>query len=131
MPDVQTIREARVIVGIELARTSIDPAQCQVEEWGAPLPGDPDAIETYAERHDPRYVVFASDGGRFLVRLCDGVDDVWEALRLIPRRFGEPWGKVPHWVYSLANVIPVEGSHPGRSSNQHYQCIPVDMTDLF
>jgi hypothetical protein len=129
--DNQTIREARVIAGIELAREAINPEGCLAEEWGAPLPGDPDAIEAYAERHDPRYVVFASDEGSRLVRLCDTESDVDDVLRMIPGVFGSARRYVPHSVYSLANVIPVAGSHPGRSSNQHYSCIPVDMTDIF
>ena len=130
--DDQTKREARVIAGIELAVTYISPDECMVDEWGIPLPGDPDAIEAYAEAHDPQFVVIAINDVSRLVRLCDTEGQVRDVLKSgLPARFDAALADIPIQVHSLAKVVPVDGSHPGRSSNQHYQCIPYEVTDLF
>jgi len=125
---------ARIAAAVERAAEVIDPSHCFSDEWGAPLPGDPDAIEAYARRHQPRYLVYATHRNGNLVRLCDTITEVKDILYGgdgLARRFADDLLNIDRHIYVLGEVTPVEGPHPGREGVQHHECVLRDVTDDF
>lgn len=131
----ETIRfgmdKARIEAAIDLAAAVVDHNRCFSNEWGLPLPGDADAIESWAGRHKPRLLLVAKGRNGNLVRLCDTEPELAEALGLVIRFCGDSMDNIDHRIYDLTKVEPVDSEHPNREGIQHYRCVPLDITEHF
>ena len=119
-------RKARIRVAIDVVLAAgIHPDGCLNDEWGCPLPGDADAIESWATMHEVSFVVHAMNENARLVRLCDNEEEVRIVIRYWPTsRFGGTSLEVGFEVHLLGKIVPGTDGH-------HYDCIPTDVTDRF
>lgn len=125
--------KARINAAIDLAAAAIDHNRCFTDEWGLPLPGDADAIESWAMRHAPRFLLHATsrNGNGSLVRICDFRAELVEAFGLVIRSCGDSMDNIVHRIYDLTKIEPVASEHPNREGVQHYRCVPLDVTEHF